>query len=80
MSLVSHKVIFIENETVLLCVTMRVRTTVFAATNYNLGHNILELYNVLAQIRLTTSKTKRGIEYSELGIQVASRIAERLKI
>ena len=59
MSLVSHKVIFIENETVLLCVTMRVRTTVFAATNYNLGHNILELYNVLAQIRLTTSKAKR---------------------
>ena len=26
---------------------------------YNLGHNILELYNVLVQIRLTTSKTKR---------------------
>ena len=68
MSLVSHKVIFIENETVLLCVTMRVRATVFAATNYNLGHNILELYNVLAQIRLITSKTKRDIEYSELGI------------
>ena len=25
----------------------------------NLGHNILELYNVLVQIRLTTSKTER---------------------
>ena len=25
----------------------------------NLGHNILELYNLLVQIRLTTSKTKR---------------------
>ena len=29
--------------------------------NYNLGHNIMELYNVLVQIRLTTSKTKRDI-------------------
>ena len=28
---------------------------------YNLGHNILELHNVLAQIRFTTSKTKRDI-------------------
>ena len=27
--------------------------------NYILGHNILELYNVFIQIRLTTSKTKR---------------------
>ena len=46
---------------------------------YNLGHNILELYNVLIQTRLTTSKTKRDIQYSKLGIQVASRVAERLK-
>ena len=30
-------------------------------TFYNLGHNILKLYNVLVQIRLTTSKTKRDI-------------------
>ena len=28
---------------------------------YNRGHNILELYSVLVQIRLTTSKTKRDI-------------------
>ena len=28
---------------------------------YNLGHNFLELYNVLIQTRLTTSKTKRDI-------------------
>ena len=45
----------------------------------NLGHNILELYNVLMQIRLTTSKMKRDIQYSKLGIRVASRVAERLK-
>ena len=29
--------------------------------NYNLGHNILELYNVLIQTPLTKSKTKRDI-------------------
>ena len=45
---------------------------------YNLGHNILELYNVLVKIRLTTSKTKRDIQYSKLGIRVTSRIAEQL--
>ena len=28
---------------------------------YNLGNGILELYNVLLQTRLTTSKTKRDI-------------------
>ena len=28
---------------------------------YNHGHNILELYNVLIQTRLTTRKTKRDI-------------------
>ena len=28
---------------------------------YNLGHDILELYNVLVQIRLTTSKMKLDI-------------------
>ena len=28
---------------------------------YNLVHNILELYNVLIQTRLTKSKTKRDI-------------------
>ena len=26
--------------------------------DYNLGHNIFDLYNILIQIRLTTSKTK----------------------
>ena len=29
--------------------------------SYNLGDNILELYNVLIQTRLTASKTKRDI-------------------
>ena len=44
---------------------------------YNLGHNILELYNVLV-VSNFTSKTKRDIQYSKLGIRVTSRIAERL--
>ena len=36
--------------------------------NYIFGHNILKLYNVLVQIRLTTSKMKGDIYYSKLGI------------
>ena len=28
---------------------------------YNPGHNILELYNILVEIRFTTSKTKLDI-------------------
>ena len=43
--------------------------------NYNIGHNVLELYNVLVQIRFTTSKTKRDIQYSKLGIRVTLRVA-----
>ena len=38
-------------------------------TVYNLGHNILELYNVLIQARLNTNKMKRDIWYSKLGIR-----------
>ena len=45
----------------------------------NHGHNILELDNVLIQTRLTTSKTKRDIQHSRLGIRVASQITQRLK-
>ena len=47
-------------------------------STYNLGH-ILELYNVLVEIRLTTNKMKRAIQYSKLSIRVASRVAKRLK-
>ena len=38
---------------------------------------MLKLYNVLIQTRLTRSKTKRDIQYSKLGIRVASRVAGR---
>ena len=47
---------------------------------YNLGHNILKLYNVLVQIRLTTSKTERGIHYRKFGIRVVSRAANDLRL
>ena len=46
---------------------------------YNLGHNNLELYKVLVQVRLATSKTKGDIWYRKLGIGAASRVAELLK-
>ena len=51
----------------------------FTGYIYNLGHNILELCNVLMHTRLTTSKKKRDIYYSKLGKRVASRVAEWLK-
>ena len=46
---------------------------------YNPGHNTLKLYNILVQIRFTTSNMKLDIYYSKLGIRVSSRVAERLK-
>ena len=45
---------------------------------YNLGHNILELCNVLEQILFPTSKTKLHIYYKKLGIRLTSRVAEQL--
>ena len=44
--------------------------------SYNLGHNILELCNPLAQVRFVTSKTKIDIYYSKLGMPVAPRVVE----
>ena len=45
----------------------------------NPGHNILELYNVLVQIRVATSKMKIDIWYNKLGTRVASRVTKQLK-
>ena len=45
----------------------------------NLGHNILELQNILAQIRFTKSKRKLDIQYSKLRIRVVQGVAKRLK-
>ena len=42
----------------------------------NLEQNILELHNVSVQIRLTTSKTKRDIQYRKLGIRIFSQVAK----
>ena len=46
--------------------------------DYNHGHNILELYNVLIQTQLTTSKTKRDIYYSKLGTYHAQMLRRML--
>ena len=43
-------------------------------SSYNHGNNILELYNVLVQIRFTTSKRNLDIWYSKLSIRVAERL------
>ena len=42
---------------------------------YNVGHNIFELYNVLVQIQVTTSKPKYDIWCSKLGTQVVLRVS-----
>ena len=46
---------------------------------YNPDHNILELCNILVQIRFTISKRKLDIQYGKLGTRVASRVAERVR-
>ena len=50
---------------------------------FNPGRNTQVLYNVLVQVGVVTSKKISSIsiiiQYSKLGIRVASRVAERLK-
>ena len=46
---------------------------------YNPGHNILILFNNLAQVWITTSKTILDTWHNKRGTRVASRVAERLK-
>ena len=46
---------------------------------YSTGHNILEFYSVLVQVRLTASKKKLDIWYSKLGKRVSSRVTKRPK-
>ena len=46
----------------------------------NVGHNILELYNVSVLVQLTTSKTKLDIQYINLCIGVASRFTQRRRV
>ena len=45
----------------------------------NYGHNILEHGNVLINTRLTISKKTDDIQYSKLGIRLASRVPENFK-
>ena len=48
-------------------------------SSYNLDHNILQLYNMLVQVRFTASKPTLDIQHIKLGIHVASGVAKRLK-
>ena len=47
--------------------------------DYNPGHNILALFNNLAQVCMTTSKAILDIYHNKLGTRAASRVAEPLK-
>ena len=44
---------------------------------HNPGHNVLTLFDKLAQVQIATSKTIRDIRYKELGKEVAPRVAKR---
>ena len=46
----------------------------------NHGHNILELYNISIQTRLTTSKTKRDIQYSKLVYELPHELPNDLRL
>lgn len=46
----------------------------------SLGQKILERFNVLTQVKFTTSKAKHDMQYNKSGIQVAIGNSERLKI
>ena len=48
--------------------------------NYNPGHNILELYNILVEIRFTTSKTKLDIQYSKLDKELPYELSNDLRL
>ena len=47
---------------------------------YNPGHNILELYNILLQIRFTTSKRKFDIQYSNLVHELPHELPNNLRL
>ena len=59
-SVILFLTLFLSKKNGLTVCQKRLLSTIFFCI-YNLGHNILELYNVLIQTRLTTSKTKRDI-------------------
>ena len=52
----------------------------FTIITYNLGHNILELYNGLIQTRLTTSKTKRDIYIANLVYKLPHELPNNLTL
>ena len=51
----------------------------YSNSSHSLVYSISIAYNILVRVRFTTSKTKLNIQYSKLGLRVASRVAERLK-
>ena len=53
---------------------------VFDWTSYNLGHNILELDNVLVEVLLTTSKTKPGIIIANLVYELPEELPNDLRL
>ena len=54
-------------------------STVLYRSNYNLGQNICRLFHFSAQFFFTVSETELDYYHQKVSVQVASRVAERLK-
>ena len=48
--------------------------------SYNLGHNILELYNALVQVWFTTNKTKCDVSIANLVYELSDELLNDLRL
>ena len=79
MLIVSHKVVSIENEAVLLCVTMRERAKAFVATIQCITFAVsLGFCRYKVQILWWTFQTQFGM--SHLGISHLQKVVRRMKL
>ena len=62
--------------------TLMYRCFLKSCKNYTFkpSHNILTLFNNLAQVRITTSKTIPDIHNNKLATRVASRVPNELRL
>ena len=54
--------------------------TLFQLFSYNPGHNTFNLYYILAQVLVATSKAKLDIQYQNFDIQVSHELVKNLRL
>ena len=57
---------------------LKINQLLLSLVTYNLGHSILELHNVLAQTRLTTSKTNVISSIANVGYKLPHELQNGL--